>query len=121
MPTSSKRTTSPSTTTETREPAEARPLTEPATETARRAASRPAPAPRASRGASTLPAPRKTELHRVTPSTRPPPSHDQIARRAYEIWVQSGYPTGRDTENWAQAELELSTGCGAVESSAQQA
>ena len=62
-----------------------------------------------------------TELHRVTPSTRPPPSHDQIARRAYEIWVQSGYPTGRDTENWAQAELELSTGCGAVESSAQQA
>ena len=46
---------------------------------------------------------------------------DQIARRAYEIWVQSGYPTGRDTENWAQAELELSTGCGAVESSAQQA
>jgi hypothetical protein len=57
----------------------------------------------------------------VTPSTRPPPSHDQIARRAYEIWVQSGYPTGRDTENWAQAELELSTGCGAVESSAQQA
>jgi len=121
VPTSSKRTTSTSTATETREPAEARPVTEPATETARHAGSRPTPAPRASRGAATIPAPRKTELHRVSPSTRPLPSHEQIARRAYEIWMQSGYMTARDTENWAQAELELSTGCAAAESSAQQA
>jgi len=34
--------------------------------------------------------------------------------------MQSGYATGRDSENWAQAERELSTGC-AQESSAQQA
>ena len=101
MSTSSKRT--PSTTTETREAGSARP-----------------PAPRPSRGASAIPAPRKTELHRVALSSRPMPTHDQIARRAYELWVQSGYLSGRDSENWAQAERELSTGCAGAESSAQQ-
>jgi hypothetical protein len=87
----------------------------PTTETRERAA-----ATRPSRGASAIPAPRKADLHRVTPSTRPLPSHDQIARRAYEIWIQSGYVIGRDAENWAQAERELSTGCASPESSAQQ-
>ena len=48
------------------------------------------------------------------------PTHDQIARRAYELWVQSGYLSGRDSENWAHAERELSTGCAGAESSAQQ-
>lgn len=95
MPTSPKRT--PSTTTETREAA-----------------------PRPSRGASAIPAPRKAELHRVNPATRPLPSHDQIARRAYELWILSGYVTGRDSENWAQAERELSTGCTTSDGSAAQ-
>jgi hypothetical protein len=117
---SSKRTQSTATT-ETRESTSARPGTDPAAETRRSAASRPTATPRPPRGASAIPAPRKAELHRVTPSTRPFPSHDQIARRAYEIWVQSGYVTGRDAENWAQAERELSTGCASQESSAQQA
>jgi hypothetical protein len=111
--TSPKRTHSTATT-ETRESATARPGTEPAAETRRSAA-----APRPSRGASAIPAPRKAELHRVSPATRPLPSHDQIARRAYEIWIQSGYVTGRDGENWAQAERELSTGCASPESSAE--
>lgn len=115
MSTSSKRTHSTATT-EARESASNRSISEPAAETRRLAA-----APRPSRGASTIPAPRKAELHRVNPSTRPLPSHDQIARRAYEIWIQSGYVTGRDRENWAQAERELSTGCASQESSAQQA
>lgn len=78
-------------------------------------------AARPSRGASAIPPPRKAELHRVSASTRPPPSHDQIARRAYEIWIQSGYVTGRDSENWAQAERELSAACASPERSAQQA
>jgi hypothetical protein len=52
---------------------------------------------------------------------RPFPTHEQIARRAYEIWMQSGYVTGRDAENWAQAERELSAGCTSPESSAHQA
>ena len=34
-------------------------------------------------------------------------THDQIAKRAYEIWVAKGRPTGRDLENWNQAEREL--------------
>ncbi|HZX43536.1 MAG TPA: DUF2934 domain-containing protein [Myxococcaceae bacterium] len=63
-----------------------------------------------------IPAPRKTELHRVSMPPRPLPTQEQIARRAYEIWQQSGCPQGRDTENWAQAERELSAGCSAQQS-----
>jgi hypothetical protein len=48
------------------------------------------------------------------------PTHDQIACRAYEIWLQSGCVFGRDTENWAQAERELSTGCTTSDGSATQ-
>jgi hypothetical protein len=48
------------------------------------------------------------------------PTHDQIACRAYEIWLQSGCIMGRDTENWAQAERELSTGCTTSDGSAAQ-
>jgi hypothetical protein len=48
------------------------------------------------------------------------PTHDQIACRAYEIWLQSGCVFGRDTENWAQAERELSTGCTTSDGSAAQ-
>jgi hypothetical protein len=85
--------------------------TEPAAEPRTRA--RPAPAPRAARGASVIPAPRKAELglHRVAFTARPLPTHEQIACRAYEIWLQSGCASGRDSENWSQAERELSTGC----------
>ena len=116
MPTSPKRNSI--TETETREPT-ARSQTEPASETRR--TGRPSPAPRPPRGAATIPAPRKAELHRVTLSSRPFPAHEQIARRAYEIWVHSGCVAGRDAENWAQAERELSAGCTAPESSAHQA
>ena len=35
------------------------------------------------------------------------PAHDQIAKRAYEIWIAKGRPAGRDLENWQQAEREL--------------
>jgi len=118
--TSPKRTASIPAATETHEHDGARPPTEPAAET-RRSAARPTPGPRPSRGASAIPAPRKAELHRVSLSSRPLPTHEQIALRAYEIWVHSGYPTGRDAENWAQAERELSTGCTSPESSAHQA
>lgn len=59
-------------------------------------------------------------LHRVAYAVRPLPTHDQIACRAYEIWLQSGCVSGRDAENWAQAERELSTGCASGEISAAQ-
>ncbi len=35
------------------------------------------------------------------------PSQEQIAKRAYEIWVARGKPQGKDLENWRQAEREL--------------
>ncbi|MBI1335505.1 MAG: DUF2934 domain-containing protein [Phycisphaera sp.] len=38
------------------------------------------------------------------------PTQDQIATRAYEIWVAKGRPEGQDHENWKQAEAELMAG-----------
>ena len=108
-----------STAAETREAASSRRPTDPVGEP-RAPATRPAPAPRPSRGASVIPAPRKTELHRVTLASRPLPTREQVASRAYEIWQQSGCMPGRDAENWAQAERELFAGCGLQEGSAQQ-
>lgn len=34
-------------------------------------------------------------------------THDQIAKRAYEIWLAKGRPAGRDHENWREAETQL--------------
>jgi hypothetical protein len=36
-------------------------------------------------------------------------SHEQIANRAYFIWVSEGYPEGHDTDHWHQAEDQLRT------------
>jgi hypothetical protein len=33
--------------------------------------------------------------------------HDEISRRAREIWEREGRPEGRDMEHWLQAEAEL--------------
>ena len=35
------------------------------------------------------------------------PSHEQIARRAYELWEERGRPHGSDEEDWHRAEHEL--------------
>ena len=35
------------------------------------------------------------------------PTRDEIARRAYEIYIARGKAGGRDTEDWFQAEREL--------------
>jgi len=52
------------------------------------------------------PAPRET-----TPSRSAPVStHEQIAVRAYEIFVARGQQHGRDLEDWLQAESELRLG-----------
>lgn len=37
----------------------------------------------------------------------PTPSHEQIARRAYEIWAGRGYTHGDQAHDWWQAETEL--------------
>ena len=40
------------------------------------------------------------------------PSHDQIARRAHELFVRSGGVHGRDLEFWLEAERQLKEGAG---------
>jgi hypothetical protein len=35
------------------------------------------------------------------------PTHDQIAQRALEIWMQHGCPPGEDEKNWLEAERQL--------------
>jgi hypothetical protein len=35
------------------------------------------------------------------------PGQDEIARRAYELYLQRGSVPGRETDDWLQAEAEL--------------
>jgi hypothetical protein len=35
------------------------------------------------------------------------PTHEQIARRAYEIFIERGQPAGQDLEHWLEAEKQL--------------
>lgn len=35
------------------------------------------------------------------------PTHDQIASRAYEIWLETGCVPGNEEHNWLRAEGEL--------------
>jgi len=37
------------------------------------------------------------------------PTHEQIAKRAYAIFVKSGRKLGQCTQNWRQAEHDLRT------------
>jgi hypothetical protein len=44
----------------------------------------------------------------LTRSRRPQKNiQELIKKRAYEIWEQKGYPENTDTENWIEAEREL--------------
>ncbi len=58
---------------------------------------RTAPRPQAERRVEAAPPARATRQ----------PSHDAVARRAFELWEQEGRPPGRDREHWLQAEAEL--------------
>ena len=37
----------------------------------------------------------------------PPPTHEQITRRAFQIWQEKGRPIGTEQQDWAAAEREL--------------
>lgn len=41
----------------------------------------------------------------VTPAL--PPTHDEIAGRARQLWSDYGQPSGRDEEIWLEAERQL--------------
>jgi hypothetical protein len=57
-----------------------------------------------------------TEQRRSGPSTSnglstfSGPTHEQISKRAYEIFLARGGQHGRQDEDWAQAERELRLG-----------
>lgn len=46
------------------------------------------------------------------PATKPAnrPSHEQIAKRAFELFLARGGQHGRHVDDWVQAERELTTG-----------
>ena len=35
------------------------------------------------------------------------PSHDEVARKAYEIYMKEGCPQGRDVQHWLDAESQI--------------
>ncbi len=38
------------------------------------------------------------------------PSHEEIAARAHQLWLEEGQPSGSAERNWFDAERELKTG-----------
>jgi len=46
-------------------------------------------------------------MAREVPKPGERPTHDEIQRRAYEIFVQNGRRSGHDIENWLEAEAQL--------------
>jgi len=79
--------------------------TESASVTRRRTASKPKRAVKSASTPEQTPAPAQQEKKLEVVMTL---THDQIARRAYDIWVAKGRPVGQDDENWKQAVRELS-------------
>ena len=53
--------------------------------------------------------------------TGTPPGQDEIARRAYELFLQRGSVPGHETDDWLQAEAELSARGGESEHEERQA
>jgi hypothetical protein len=47
-------------------------------------------------------------LNRTSKQEYTPPTQDQIALRAHQLWVEEGCPQGHDVENWLEAERQLS-------------
>lgn len=40
-------------------------------------------------------------------STTQPPTYEEIAARAYDLWLSHGQPQGCERENWIEAERQL--------------
>lgn len=43
----------------------------------------------------------------TTEGSKLPPSHDEIAKRSYELYLQRGAVDGYHEQDWLQAEAEL--------------
>ncbi|HWA86304.1 MAG TPA: DUF2934 domain-containing protein [Opitutus sp.] len=46
-------------------------------------------------------------LSSVSTASRLEPTHEEIARRAQDLWEKYGRPSGRDQEIWLEAERSL--------------
>ena len=44
---------------------------------------------------------------RIETKTEQRPTHEQIQRRAYDLWEKAGRQPGHDQDYWLQAEVEL--------------
>jgi hypothetical protein len=44
---------------------------------------------------------------RTSSGKAPRITHEQIAKRAHEIWIQRGCKPGTDQQNWLEAEAQL--------------
>ncbi len=58
-------------------------------------------------GGATMTPPRRAGTKPRPATTGPKITHDQIARRAHEIWVQQGCKHGQDQNHWFEAERQL--------------
>ena len=50
---------------------------------------------------------RTTKRSRTSEHQSWPPTPDEVAKRAYEIYVSRGGADGRDLDDWLQAERQL--------------
>jgi predicted Zn-dependent protease len=60
-----------------------------------------------SRVAARPQAERRVEVAREPAARVAAPSFQDVSRRAFEIWERNGRLSGRDLEDWLQAEAEL--------------
>jgi hypothetical protein len=49
----------------------------------------------------------QSEVDEAPPAVLEPPQHEDIARRAYELWQERGCPHGCAEKDWFRAEQEL--------------
>jgi hypothetical protein len=63
--------------------------------------------PRGGRGKTGRAQPKVTVENMTTSMAMTGPTHEQIAERAYFIWLAKGKPHGRETEHWFEAEEAL--------------
>ena len=52
----------------------------------------------------------ETSARNTATANRPNPTHEQIARRAYELFLARGGHHGHHQDDWLQAERELKLG-----------
>lgn len=52
----------------------------------------------------------RRKLSDAAPGNSSAPSHEDISRRAHEIWLERGSEPGHELDHWLEAEQELAGG-----------